>query len=136
MMEWEDGFVRIQADRKAGLMVVQWKAFPPSAHYRTMLDKVVDLIREHRLRYFLTDQRWRGPILHEDERWLLDDWTPRFAALGVERAAVVQSEDYFNRVAVERFVEQALPRVSCEVRYFHTPKEAEDWIRRGTSTTE
>ena len=133
MIEWEDPFVRIKADRKAGLLVVQWKAFPPSAHYRTMLDKALDLMREHKLRYFLTDQRLRGPILHDDERWLLDDWTPRFNALDVQRAGVVQSEDYFNRIAVERFVGQAIPKVSTVVKFFRTMEDAEGWLLTGSS---
>ena len=88
----------------------------------------IDLIEQHRLRYFLTDQRRRGAILHTDETWLAMDWAPRMARSGLERAAIVQSPDMFNSTAIDRVVGTVRPTIPFPVRFFTTTDEAEAWL--------
>jgi hypothetical protein len=53
------------------------------------------------------------------------------AKAGLERAAVIQSLDFFNRAAVNRFVQTVLPTVSFPIGNFQTMEEAVHWLRTG-----
>ena len=114
-----------------GHHLLQWKKDAPSGTYRAAHDLAVELILEHKLRFFLTDQRRRGAIEHEDEVWLVNDRAPRMAKAGLERAAVVQGPDLFNRITVERSVRTGLPTVPYPIVNFRTMGEAELWLTYG-----
>ena len=131
LIEHDAPYVRVTADPAQGIITIQWKNYAPSGTYRTTLNLAVELIERHHLWYFLTDQRRRGAILHEDEVWLVTDWAPRMAKAGLEKAAVVQSPDFFNRTTVERFIRTVLPTVSYPIVNFQSIEEAEHWLMAG-----
>ncbi len=131
LIEHDAPYVRVTADPAQGIITIQWKNYAPSGTYRSTLNLAVELIERHHLRYFLTDQRRRGAILHEDEVWLVTDWAPRMAKAGLEKAAVVQSPDFFNRTTVERFIRTVLPTVSYPIVNFQSIEEAEHWLMAG-----
>ncbi len=126
--EHDAPYVNVITDPVRGSIVIRWKNYAPSGTYRTTLDLAVELINKHRLRYFLTDQRRRGAILHDDEMWLATDWSPRMARTGLERAAIVQSADFFNYTVIDRVVRTVLPAIPFPIKYFKTMEEAEEWI--------
>ncbi|MEO8589675.1 MAG: hypothetical protein ABI432_09920 [Flavobacteriales bacterium] len=137
-MEAQDGtierdapYVNVLAKPEQGIITIRWKNYAPSGTYRATLDLAVELIEKHRLRYFLTDQRRRGAILHDDEVWLITDWAPRMARAGLQRAAIVQSPDFFNRTTIERVVQTVLPSVPYPIMNFQTMEEAERWLKAG-----
>lgn len=128
VIEHDAPYVSVTADTAEGILIIQWKNYAPSGTYRATLEMAYELIVQHKLRYFLTDQRRRGAILHEDEVWLVNDWAPRMAKAGLQRAAVVQSADFFNRTTVERFVRTVLPTVDYPIVNFQTLEEARAWL--------
>jgi hypothetical protein len=101
-IERDAPYVNVLVEPHEQVITIRWKNYAPSGTYRATLDLAVDLINEHQLRYFLTDQRRRGAILHEDEVWLTTDWAPRMARAGLERAAIVQSPDFFKTMEEAR----------------------------------
>lgn len=131
IQEHDAPYVNVQADPGTGLVTIRWKNYAASGTYRATLNLVVDWIAAYKLKYFLTDQRRRGAILHDDEMWLVNDWAPRMAKAGLERAAVVQSQDFFNRAAVNRFVQTVLPTVSYPIGNFLHEEDALHWLRTG-----
>lgn len=130
-IEHDTPYVRVLTEPANGIITIAWKNYAPSGTYRAVLDMAADLINEHHLRYFLTDQRRRGAILHEDEIWLVNDWAPRMARAGLERAALVPSEDFFNRTTVDRFVRTVSPTVDYPIMNFHTMEDARMWLMTG-----
>ncbi len=130
-LEHDAPYVNVQADPTTGLITIRWKNYAASGTYRATLNLAVEWIHRHKLKYFLTDQRRRGPILHEDELWLVNDWAPRMAKAGLERAAVIQSLDFFNRATVNRFMRTVLPTVSYPIGNFQTMEEAVHWLTTG-----
>ncbi|HMC98418.1 MAG TPA: hypothetical protein VKG92_12230 [Flavobacteriales bacterium] len=134
-VEHDAPYVNVLAEPARGIITIRWKNYAPSGTYRATLDHAVDLIREHKLRYFLTDQRRRGAILHDDELWLVTDWCPRMAQAGLERAAIVQSADFFNRASIDRVVKTVLPTVSYPIMNFKTLEEAEHWLTNTEEVT-
>jgi len=127
-IEHDAPYVNVTAEPARGIITIRWKNYAPSGTYRATLNLAVDLIAEHKLRYFLTDQRRRGTILHDDEVWLVTDWCPRMAKAGLARAAIVQSPDFFNRTTIERVVRTVLPTVPYPIMNFMTLEEAQQWL--------
>lgn len=130
-IEHDAPYVHVLVEPGDGIITIRWKNYAPSGTYRATLNMAVDLILEHRLRYFLTDQRRRGAILHDDEVWLASDWAPRMAKAGLERAAIVQSPDFFNRTAIARVVETVLPTIPYPIMNFQAMEEARAWLMTG-----
>lgn len=130
-LEHDAPYVNVLVEPRDGLITVRWKNYAASGTYRATLDLAVALIREHRLRYFLTDQRRRGAILHADEVWLVNDWAPRMASAGLVRSAIVQSADPDNRTAIDRVVQTVLPSVPYPIKSFPTLETARTWLLTG-----
>lgn len=130
-IEHDAPYVHVLTEIAEGIITVRWKNYAPSGTYRATLNMAVDLINEHELRYFLTDQRRRGAILHEDEIWLVNDWAPRMAKAGLVRAAIVQSPDFFNRTTIDRVVQTVSPSVPYPIRNFKAMEEARAWLMSG-----
>lgn len=130
-LEHDAPYVNVFTEPTNGIITIRWKNYAPSGTYRATLNLAVDLIQQHGLRYFLTDQRRRGAILHDDEVWLMSDWAPRMARAGLLRAAVVQSEDFFNRTTVDRFVQTVLPTIDYPIMNFHNMEDARTWLMTG-----
>lgn len=135
MIEHDAPYVNVMTDPARGIIIVRWKNYAPSGTYRATLNMAVDLITQHKLRYFLTDQRRRGAILHEDEVWLATDWSPRMARTSLERAAIVQSADFFNHSVIDRVVRTVLPVIPFPIRYFQSLEEAEQWLHSPSEVT-
>lgn len=124
-------YVNVSADLDARMCQVTWKNYAPSGTYRRMLNLAVTWIEENELAYFLTDQRRRGTILHDDEAWLLQDWCPRMARTKLQRAAIIQSPDFFNRSTIERVVSAVQSTAPFPIRFFRTSEEARHWLMTG-----
>jgi hypothetical protein len=123
--------VTMSADVADGTLIIRWKSYAPSGSYREILNLAVEWMQKYHLHSFLTDQRSRGPILHVDEQWVIQEWVPHMVAAGLQRAAVVQSPDFFNAQAVERVVKNALPMVPMPIMNFPTLEEAMAWMANG-----
>lgn len=128
LVEHDAPYVNMTADREHGILIIQWKNYAPSGTYRATLDMAVEWIQRYHLRAFLTDQRRRGAILHDDEVWLATSWAPRMAKAGLERAAIVQSPDFFNHMVIDRIVQTVLPTVPYPIMNFMTLAEAQAWL--------
>lgn len=131
VIEHDAPYVHVLAEPDSGIVTIRWKNYAPSGTYRSTLNLAVDLIIAHKLRYFLTDQRRRGAILHDDEIWLMQDWAPRMAATGLARAAIVMSPDFFNRTTIERVAEAVKPKTPYPIMYFKEMEEARAWLLTG-----
>lgn len=130
-IEHDAPYVNMLVEPADGILTVSWKNYAPSGTYRATLNMALDLITEHKLRYFLTDQRRRGAILREDGLWLANDWSPRLAQTGLRRAAIVQSGDFFNRTTIDRIIKSVGPSTPYPIRYFQEMNEARAWLMSG-----
>ena len=74
-------------------------------------------------------------ILHTDEHWLATDWSPRMARTTLQRAAIVQSADFFNHTVIDRVVRTVLPVIPFPIKYFASLEEAEAWLHSASEVT-
>ena len=96
--------------------------------YRSLLQRIMYAVERDALRYWLTDARKAGPISPEDQLWTMHEFTPQVMKAGIERIAIVGSEDPLNARAVERFVSATPDDASYAVRFFPDPSIAMLWL--------
>ena len=105
----------------------EWKAFATSEEFRGALTKAIEIIRDRRARCFVNDTRKLELITDEDQRWILQTWTPQAVAAGLKRIAIVIAHTGLSKMAVEEmFKEQASVRVDS--RTFDSLPDAMQWV--------
>ena len=105
------------------------KAFATSEEFRGALTKAIEVIRDRRAVCFVNDTRKLELITDEDQRWILEIWTPQAVAAGLKRIAIVIAHTGLSKMAVETmFKEQASARV--ESRTFDSLPDAMQWVAR------
>ena|SRR6266849_4267375 len=105
----------------------EWKAFANSKEYRAALMKGLEAIRENHATRYLTDTRKTRVIVHEDQAWVTDTWTPLATAAGLKRVAVVLADAGLGKVTVEETVHM-VDRPDLEVRTFDSVAAAQRWL--------
>jgi len=116
-------------DHEHGGIFAEWKAFATSEEFRGALTKVIEVIRDRRAVCFINDTRKLELITDEDQRWILETWTPLAVAAGLKRIAIVIAHTGLSKMAVETmFKEQASARV--ESRTFDSLPDAMQWVAR------
>ncbi len=96
--------------------------------YRSLLQHVMDVVERDGLRYWLTDGRKAGAIPEADQAWTMREFTPQVMQAGIERIAIVGSEDPGNAAAVDRFVTATPADAPYAVRFFEDPSIAMLWL--------
>lgn len=96
--------------------------------YRSLLQRVMHAVERDSLRYWLTDARKAGPISPEDQAWTMREFTPQVMKAGIERIAIVGSEDPQNAKAVERFISATPEDAPYAIRFFPDPSIAMLWL--------
>lgn len=66
-------------------------------------------------------------ISPNDHGWAAYNWFPAAEAAGIRKLATVLSINYFNRLA-EKSIEGMADVERMEIRNFHTPEEALNWL--------
>jgi hypothetical protein len=118
-------FMRWDSEHRG--IFAEWKAFATSEEFRGALTKAIEVIRSRRAGCFVNDIRKLELITDEDQRWILQTWTPQAVAAGLKRIAIVIAHTGLSKMAVEEmFKEQASARV--ESRTFDSLPDAMQWV--------
>lgn len=105
-----------------------WSGIFQGEQYRSLLQHVIGVVERKHLRYWLTDARKAGYITKEDQEWTMREFTPQVMQAGIERIAIVGSEDPGNAEAVDRFVANTPEEAPYAVRFFEDPSIAMLWL--------
>jgi hypothetical protein len=124
----DDEHALVLADVELGLFRLTWKGYVPGHNLRRILIQAVMQVQQHRLRFWLSDSRSLGAILHEDEVWIKDELMPQLLRMGVERLAIIMSQDFFTRMSTDRLVDQGRPNAPFAVQMFDSAANAEQWL--------
>jgi hypothetical protein len=126
-MEGEDRFATLEYDPSLDAVVGMAHEYAAGEAFRTVLDDVVELVRDHDCAAFLADTRELGPIADDDQVWLVEEWSPRAQAAGVERIAFVLPESAVASMSLDRVMEQ-VQEDDIDRRFFEDPDHARDWL--------
>jgi hypothetical protein len=105
-----------------------WKRPVSGEVYRALLMRLLEEVRAHGLKLWLSDGRKAGPILYTDQVWTMNEFTPLVMAAGLERIAIVNSEDGLNLLAVDRMVNATPEGASYDIGFFEDPAIAQLWL--------
>ncbi len=121
-----DAAIEVHPDQK--LVRLIWKRPMAGEAYRAVLERLLELVRSEGLRLWLSDGRKAGPILYDDQVWTMSTFTPRVMEAGLERIAIVSSEDVLNKLAVDRMVNATPASAPYDIGFFEDPAIAQLWL--------
>jgi hypothetical protein len=124
----DDDHALVVADMQHALFRLTWKGYVAGHMLRRILIQAVMQVQQHRLRYWLSDSRSLGAILREDELWIRDELMPQLLRMGVERLAIIMSQDFFTRMSTDRLVDQGRSNAPFPVQMFDSTENAELWL--------
>ncbi len=108
-------------------VVVQWKGYATSTELRAVHERLLELIKKHRVSKVLGDDTSLVSIAAEDRLWILENWMPRAISAGLRVAAAKKSENYFARVALAE-IENAMGR-RMQIKLFDALADARAWLQ-------
>jgi hypothetical protein len=104
-----------------------WKGHAAGEAYRAPSLAVLSAVKDHHLKYFLSDARQMGPILFADRSWSEKEVIPSLIQAGLLRIAIVSSTDGLNVMAVDNMV-NTIPMGTATVGFFDDPSIAQLWL--------
>jgi hypothetical protein len=116
----------VRFDPEVPCMTVVWKRPASSAQLRFVGERLLELIRAHKVAKVLGDDTALPLIEADDQDWIADDWIPRAAAAGLKVAANKSPDAYFGRLAVERIKER---QRLLTIRSFEQFEQARRWLK-------
>ena len=117
------------------MLETEWLGFVNSAQLRAALTEALRLGRQHRVRSWVANNFLLRAIRPTDQDWINQVWFPEFAKLGVQRLAVVNSQDGLNRMGFDTIMERAAEHLPEASEYFAEAAEARHWAASPSSLT-
>jgi len=127
-VKYEDKVVRISVEDKLKCVILTWLEVPTSAEFRDSLTTGLEVVKHFRLSRWIGDVRNLGAIEETDQHWSTNIWFPLALNAGINKMAIILSDDLFNQLSVE----EIMHRVSSPhlvSHYFSDQEEALSWIR-------
>lgn len=127
--------VTITYDEELQLGIAKWNGFLNSQDFRTAIINCVQLIEERKLLRWLGDNQKMKAIRPVDQEWFVENILPRLQQSALRRNAVVISEDFFNRTAVEQIYSRAQGQDEMITKEFNNKAIALAWLKESISTS-
>ena len=124
----DEPFLRMGHSATDNLIHLRWMGHARSEEYRSSLERAVAFVIENDIRYWIADLRKMTVILKDDETWANEVWFPKLFKTGLEKMAILESEDYFNKTSVQRSFTALKGSISFEVAWFPSYLQAIDWL--------
>ncbi|MCW5899443.1 MAG: hypothetical protein KIT10_09265 [Flavobacteriales bacterium] len=121
-----DGSIEVHPEQR--LVKLVWKRPVAGEAYRSLLLRLLEVVRATGAKLWMSDGRKAGPILYDDQVWSMKEFTPQVMAAGLERIAIVNSEDGLNLLAVDRMVNATPPGAPYDIGFFEDPSIAQLWL--------
>jgi hypothetical protein len=131
VLVYERPYIRIYVYELHRLIVTEWIGFAFSDELRSALDEALRLARQNGVTRWVANYQQRRVITPDDQDWVSGVWMPQLSSLGLERLAIVVSENVFSRMSVDTILTRAAGHITWDTRYFDTPKAAEVWALEG-----
>lgn len=127
MLTYDDTILQLSHDLESGAVIMEWTGFSSSSQFREANEAVLKLIRDTNANKIIADIRNMKIITIQDQQWLYQNWLPRTIRAGVEFVAIVESEDFFNRLSVDNVVQKIDDQLI--IKYFKSVLGAKGWLK-------
>ncbi|ALI99161.1 hypothetical protein [Rufibacter tibetensis] len=131
---YENHVVTITYEEESQLGMAVWNGFLNSQEFREAITNCVRLIEERKLLRWLGDNRKMKAIRPVDQEWFVENILPRLQQSALRRNAVLVSEDFFNRTAVEQIYRRAEGQGEMITKEFSNRIMAVAWLREPITT--
>lgn len=108
-------------------METEWQGFVNSEQLRTSLLEVLRLARQYRVKGYIGNNILLRTIRPADQDWINEVWFPDFAKLGVQRLAIIMSQDGLNRMGITNIMQRATQHIPFDTQYFADAQTARRW---------
>jgi|GEM_PF-616372 hypothetical protein len=122
----EDATIEVHPAQR--LVRLTWKQPCNGEAYRSMLLRLLDVVRETGARLWLSDGRRSGRIMPEDQAWTMAEYTPKVLQAGLVRIAIVNREDLSDRNVIEQMVDATPKEAPYDIAFFQDPAIAQLWL--------
>ncbi len=120
-------YLTLHHEPLSATLEIEWLSFVNSEQLRTSLQEVLRLARLHRIRGYIANNTLLRTIRPTDQDWINEVWFPEFSKLGVQRLAIVNSQDGLNRMGIDTIMQRATEHAPQATRYFDDAAAARQW---------
>jgi hypothetical protein len=121
-------YLSIYWDETSKAVVSEWKGgFVRGENLKTGLNEALVFLVQKKGTHWLGDTKNLGVIGSDTQKWINEDWFPRFLATGVKYMAVVIPSDALGKMSVEAVV-QTVAGTGLVTHYFDTQEGARKWL--------
>ncbi|QKG57953.1 hypothetical protein GKZ68_15795 [Hymenobacter sp. BRD128] len=132
---YRTSFVQVRHDPAGATLETEWLDFANSEQLRSALTESLRLGRQHRVRGWIANNTLLRTIRPADQDWISQEWFPEFAKLGVQRMAIVESQDALNRMGISTIMQRATAHTPFATQYFAEAAPARHWAASTGTTT-
>ncbi|KAA3440607.1 hypothetical protein [Rufibacter hautae] len=126
---YQSNVVTITYEEELQMGVATWDGFLNSQEFREAITNCIGLIEERKLLRWLGDNRKMKAIRPVDQEWFVEHILPRLQQSTLRRNAVLVSEDFFNRTAVEQIYRRAEGQGEMTTKEFSNKIMALSWLK-------
>lgn len=130
---YRTSFVQLHHDPTGATLETEWLDFTNSEQLRSTLTEALRLARQHRIKAWVANNTLLRTIRPADQDWINQEWFPEFTKLGVQRLAIVESQDALNRMAINSIMQRATAHIPFDTQYFAGADEARRWAAEATT---
>lgn len=132
---YHTSFVQLHHDPTGATLETEWLGFVNSEQLRAALTEALRLARQHRVKGWVANNTLLRTIRPADQDWINEAWFPDFAKLGVQRLAIIESQDALNRMGISTIMQRATAHVPFDTQYFASAEPGRRWAASVGSTT-
>ena len=131
---YQTSYLTLHHDPVGATIETEWQGFVNSEQLRTALLETLRLAQQHRIKGYVANNTLLRTIRPTDQDWINETWFPEFAKLGVQRMAIVVSQDGLNRMGIDNIMQRATAHVPFDTQHFADATAARQWAaERSTS---
>lgn len=109
------------------VLETHWLAFATSAEFRSSVGQALQLAHQHRVKGWIADDRLLGAVRPRDLDWIYKEVLLAMSNAGLQRFALLESNDALNRLTIATMYQRAQGNVAFEIRLFDDIELARAW---------
>jgi len=96
--------------------------------FRNVLEKGLEVFKEHGANKWLSDDRKNSALPKEDSEWGIQDWNPRVMEAGWKYWAIVMPDKFVGQLNMQQFIDM-YSELGLTIKIFDDAEEALTWLK-------
>jgi hypothetical protein len=121
-------YCKIYHNEELDIIQTEWKEGIEGDEFRSILNKIIEALKETKTSIILADARRMSMIWKEDRQWIINTWYPNAVKAGFRCQALIVTEDSYNELSLKEIVEHYDDQI-IETAYFTSFTDAFVWVK-------